>query len=346
MATAQEVAQAYQARQSALQTATARKVAAQFGRLDEHALSESWAAGVGQAVQATVEQSQLAAAQAAAPYLAALAAAQGVPIPPPLIVASALAGIASDGRPLASLLYLPILLIKSLIKRGVKYPEAFRQGAGFAGLIASTQVADAGRAATTVGMITNPGWVSYVRVLRLPSCSRCIILAGREYSWSTGFQRHENCDCEMWPLRHDSPERLLIQTPTEIFNSMSEEDQDKRFGKAGAEAIRLGADPAQVVNARRGMALAQVFGRQALITDEGTTKRGIYGSRMLDQGAATVRVKEEFATRLTKEGPEQRRITRQRVKTPRLMPEAVIEAANGDREEAIRLLKRFAYILD
>lgn len=41
--------------------------------------------------------------------------------------------------------------------------------------------------------------------------------------------------------------------PRSAFDAMSTAEQDKAFTKAGAEAIRQGADPAQVVNARRGM---------------------------------------------------------------------------------------------
>lgn len=322
MATPQEVAQAHQLQQSALATNTARAVAQQMGWLDEHALTESWAAGVGRQVQATVEQSQLAAAQAAAPYLAELAAAQGVPIPPPLIVASALAGIASDGRPLASLLYLPILLIKSLLTRGMRFPEAFRSGLSFGAVIAATQVSDAGRGGVTVGMVAEKSWVSYIRVLRLPSCSRCIILAGREYSWSTGFQRHDRCDCEMWPVRRDSPERDRIPMPEQIFADMSRDEQDKRFGKAGAASIRMGADMAQIVNARRGMTTTD---RGQSITTEGTTSRGIAGKRL---GG------------LKKQKGERYR----RSKVPRPMPEQLIKDANGDRELAIQFLYRFGYI--
>ena len=37
------------------------------------------------------------------------------------------------------------------------------------------------------------------------------------------------------------------------FNGMSEEEQDKVFGHADAQAIRDGADIYQVVNAHRGM---------------------------------------------------------------------------------------------
>jgi hypothetical protein len=147
----------------------------------------------------------------------------------------------------------------------------------------------------------------------------------------------------MMPIRSDSDINSMT-SPMELFEQMSAEEQDRRFGKAGAEAVRLGADLGQIVNARRGMQQASVFGRQTLLTTEGTTRRGVAGRRLIEQGAQTARVAEEFATRITRGGPEQRRVRRERVRTPRLMPEAILQAANGDRDEAIRLLQRFGFI--
>jgi hypothetical protein len=141
--------------------------------------------------------------------------------------------------------------------------------------------------------------------------------------------------------------------PRAWFDSLSKAEQDKQFTKAGAESIRLGADISQVVNARRGaygltpagariiadearmlrggrdvgrLQPVDVFGRPTLVTTEGTTVRGIAGQRL---GARETGVKAGG------------RYTRARV--PRLMPESLLAAAT-DREDAIRLLRRFGYI--
>lgn len=317
MATSEEVARAHQEQQRSLSVAASTAVARQFSRLDEHALSESWAAGVGRQAEATVTQAQLAAAQAAAPYLEQLAAAQGVPVAAPFIAAPALAGIASDGRSLASLLFLPVLLIRQLLGRGSPFRAALRQGQAFASTIAATQVFDSGRNAITVGMTAEKSWVSYVRFLQLPSCGRCVVLAGVEYPYSTGFQRHPRCDCFHLPLTKDSPERLLIRSPREAFDSMSAAEQDKAFTKAGAEAIRLGSDIGQVVNARRGMSTT-ADGRK--VTSEGTTRRGFAGRRMASIG--------------------------RRQSAARPMPEQILAEAGGDRELAVDLLYRFGYLVE
>lgn len=80
------------------------------------------------------------------------------------------------------------------------------------------------------------------------------------------------------------------------------------FTKDGAKAIRDGADPGQVVNARRGMAVSA--GRT--VTTEGTSRRGFARSRL---GGAV-----------------------------RLMPEQIYRDASS-REEAVRLLRLHGYLV-
>lgn len=89
----------------------------------------------------------------------------------------------------------------------------------------------------------------YTRVLVPPSCSRCTILAGRHYPYSAGFLRHPRCDCVHAPYVGDKPP--AVRSPEDAFRSMSEVEQDATFTKAGAEAIRQGADMGRVVNARQ-----------------------------------------------------------------------------------------------
>ena len=341
MAVGEETARAHQRQQRSIILAVIGAVLGLWRRLNRDQLTESWQAGVGPSIVDTVARAQLQAAVMVPTYLRDLARVQGVALPDFEVVPEALSGVASDGRPLESLLYQPIIAFKRLLADGVDPNEAMRRATAHMAMIAATQAADAGRGAVEAGMTANRVWVMYVRVVNLPACSRCIILAGRVYPLSTGFQRHPNCDCGMMPV---TSEDVDIPSPRDLFEQMSPEEQDRRFGKAGAEAVRLGADLGQVVNARRGMRQASVFGRQTLITTEGTTRRGVAGRRLIEQGAGTERVAEEFATRVTRQGRQQRQVRRERVRTPRLMPEAILQAAEGDRDEAIRLLQRFGFI--
>lgn len=117
--------------------------------------------------------------------------------------------------------------------------------AAFDGLIRSL-ISDAGRTASVVSNATRPAVTGYVRSLIPPSCSRCAILAGRVYRYSTGFRRHPRCDCLMTPT-DATIGPALVTDPTEAF----EKGWIRGLSKGDAEAIKNGADISQVVNVRR-----------------------------------------------------------------------------------------------
>jgi hypothetical protein len=282
----------------------------------------------GAAIVAAVAEGQLTVADAAQAYIAAQMAAQGgSALAEATLVAAAFAGIAPDGGPLETLLFLPAIGVRRRLAAGMTGDEAMLGGLADMARYASTAVADTARSADQVAMTASPSCVAYVRVVQLPACSRCIVLSGRMYSRSEGFLRHPNCDCQTLPLREkDWPS---VPTPAELFDRMPEAEQRRVFTVAGADAIRSGADVGQVVNARRGMATVHMAGRTLQTTSEGTTRRGLYGSRMRRAGG-------EFAR-----FPGQRY---SRVTTPRLMPEEILRIADN-RAEQLRLLRRYGYIV-
>ncbi|MEU7741989.1 hypothetical protein [Nonomuraea sp. NPDC049158] len=307
----QQVVDAHYRAQQQIAAVTAAQAQELWRGIEATSAIEQWTQLLAQVVQ-LLTTGQLAAARLTMPYLRELATAQGVPPNAAVVNAAALAGIASDGRTLASLLMQPALQTAGWRARGADDQTALRSGLASLVRIVDTQVADASRVADQVGITGTRTWVTYVRNVSLPACGRCIILAGRSYSWSTGFARHENCDCTMVPQREgDTPPT----SPRELFDSMTSEQQQRAFTAAGAEAIRLGADPGQIVNARRGMSKAG--GR--LVTTEGTTRRSVAGRRM--------------------------QLTSGRRSAIRPMPEQLLADAGGDRDEAIRLLSRFGYLL-
>lgn len=235
-------------------------------------LSGSWAAQVPLLVP-VLSGIQVKAASAGASYGAATLAEQGLyEAPRHFVNPGAFGGIASDGRTLEGLLYAAIPHTKTLIAGGMDPRQAVKQGGKFLTTITRTQVADAGRGAAGVDTATR-NRVSYVRMLNPPSCSRCSILAGRVYRWNAGFRRHNRCDCVhvMTTAKAAAETEGLVHDPYEYFKSLSPEDQDKNYTKAGAQAIRDGGDIFQVVNSRRGMKPA------GLVTTEGTSKRGNFG---------------------------------------------------------------------
>ena len=285
----------------------------------------AWFAGPAQVLwNAMVEAQRLAAAQGAAYVSAALLAAGVAPNPVAELVPDSLSGIASDGRDLASLLAWPIRRGERLVEQGMPPAEVTPRIVAELVMIGRTQVADAGRVATSIAQVTDRSIVGYVRMVELPACARCILLAGRLYSWSEGFARHPNCDCVHVPVSSLDEAGELGRTghAFALFEQMSASEQDRAFGRAGARAIRDGSDLRQVVNARRGM-YTTADGHKA--TTEGTTSRGFAGRRL---------------GQLERQRGRRYRASR----TVRLTPEQIYAEAGDDREEAIRLLRRFGYV--
>lgn len=281
--------------------------------VDPDRIAESWTAQLVELVTLTTA-TQVAAARAADGYLDDVLSEQGIsPTSRARVAPSAFAGIASDGRPLASLLYQPVISTLAAIGTGVGVDDALVRGHSDLDTIVRTQVADAGRAADQVALAVRPPAAGYVRMVVGRTCSRCILLAGQRYRWNSGFQRHPRCDCVHVPAAEDTGDDIRTD-PKALFEAMSVAEQDRVFTRAGAEAIREGADINQVVNARRGMYTA-ADGRR--LTKAGATRRGLAGQRL---GA-----------------PRGRRATR-------LMPEQIFREAN-DRDDALRLLRMHGYIL-
>lgn len=243
-------------------------------------LEASWAV-TGPRVALLVASAQLGAARDGAVSVPAVLTELGGDVEPlAQVQPSAFAGVAADGRPLASLLYGAVVVAKQWmaidvlvdgfraeVSGGATVSEALAVGGRSLDMYVHTTVADAGRQAQSVAITTRPH-VQWVRFVNLPCCSRCAILAGRVYRWSHGFKRHPRCDCNMLPQTVANPlPDELISDPGAILRTG--QVTDLTIGQR--EALANGADPYQVVNARRKGA--------GMTTTEGTTRRGLAGSR-------------------------------------------------------------------
>lgn len=246
---------------------------------------------------------------------------------------AALIGVASDGRPLDSLLYGPVITAKGKIADGASPAVAWDSGLQSLAMRFHTLLADTARAATGLSIAARPR-VGYVRMLVGRSCSRCAILAGRFYPYSAGFLRHPQCNCRHIPASEDTADDVRTD-PQKFFTSLGEAEQDKVFTKAGAQAIRDGADINQVVNARRGAHGLDVAGSSLL--DRGLVRQSVYGRQL--------HTTTEGMTRRGLANKSLRARGRDPKTTPRLMPEAIYELA-GSREEALRLLQMNGYVVD
>lgn len=326
-------------------------------RVDRGDISDSWLRLLPDAAAAVVA-GQTVAAEMADPYLTRQLVDAG--LDHPRIAPDGFVGPMGGEPPVEDLLYLPAIDAKQRIATGASPRGALRLAEIPLAMYARTVVTDAGRLSTAAGMGARPHTSGFYRMLQPPSCSRCAILAGKHFRYNTGFQRHPRCDCVHIPVR-EADDSLAFDPRKAI-----EAGQVTGLSKAELRAIvEFGADPAQVVNARRGMYLAG--GRK--FTTTGTTRRGIAGARILardleralgrDVAGRTFRnvtfdrLKALEYAELLRRGKTFTRVTRtgrvqtysyRFARTPRPTPEQILADARS-RDEAIRLLVNNGYII-
>ncbi|WP_254407233.1 hypothetical protein [Streptomyces sp. GMY02] len=309
----------------------ADRVQSLWRQLDPRDLDASWAA-IAPLLTSAVADGQRDAAGQADGYVAAVLAADGADSEPEGTVSpAAFAGTAADGRPLRSLFYEPLIDVKWNRAQGVAARESLLSGLNALLRAAATEAADAGRTAAGASIAGNRTIQGYIRVVNPPACARCIILAGVEYGWNAGFQRHPRCDCVHMPatLIARGRHHRGAFSPKAYFDSLSEREQARIFTRDGAQAVRDGASLASVVNARRGMYTADAYGQRVRATRDSTTRRGAFYR--------------QERQRAIQRGLIPRSGRGFRLMTPRLLPEEIYRLA-GSRAEAIAMLRRFGYL--
>lgn len=350
--TVESVAAEYQARQIQIAAVTANQMLALWRQVSGGDISASWGA-VAPLAALVLTRGQVQAASMADGYLNSVADAfGGVSFANSAVEPVGFGGVSSDGRNLTGMLDAAVVASKRSILAGATVPAALQSGASVLRVIATSQVADAGRTATSVAMFTRdepapasthpfkgPGGhmyvkdgdgktvphfraQSYVRFVNAGACARCIILAGKKYHKQSPFLRHPHCHCTHIPVDENLGDYPATD-PKAAYDNMTQAERVKTFGKAGARAIDEGADMSQVVNARQGIYTTD-SGR--LATRMGTTKRGFYGSSQ---------------TEFTNTGTTSKY---GRTVQARLMPEEIFKVAQN-REDALRLLRHYRYII-
>lgn len=308
-----------------LQSSAAGKLLQLWRGVDRNRILLSWREMVPEAV-AIITASQLAAAEDATDYMAAALAAQSLDTSGPAVRPAAFAGLAyplTDTAiqfDLAETLMAPAFTALTGIRGGLTLSRSMGGGLNDLMLRSQMQISDAARNAGSVSLSSRDRPAGYVRMLNPPSCSRCAILAGKWFRANQGFSRHPGCDCRHIPSAESRADDLTTD-PYEYFRSLPEAEQNRTFTKAGAKAIRDGADVFQVVNARKGM---YTSAGGSLVTKEGVTRRGYWGSQQ--------------ATR-DRKGSERYGVSRRQ----RMMPEEIYKRAKSP-ERAKALLEEYGYI--
>jgi hypothetical protein len=258
------------------------------------------------------------AAATSSGYTRGILARQGLDVRAAPISAKAFAGRAADGRDAGTLLQMSVIRTKTSISRGASPAVAKTVGGEFLRSVVLTETVDAAAAADSVAIAsaandskTTVGWV---RMVSPNACGRCAVLAGKFYRWNDGFLRHPRCSCVHIPSVEAVAGDVSVD-PEKYFESLSRDRQDRAFGKANAEAIRLGGDMNQVVAASgRSGGLYTSGGRR--YTREGTTKRGFYRRNTAGGQAGEARP----------------------------TPWQIIRDADGDEAAAYLMLDRYGYV--
>ena len=268
-----DVAKHYERVQS-YQRDALRVALAAWGEVAPGAISETWEPLL-PTVTIAVTSAQISAAESSLVSYRDMAVKTGqYRLPRAFVDPDSVAGESSDGGDLEAALYVPAIRAKQAISAGAAPAPAMKAVQSEFRMLVGSLVADSGRkAATALNATRFTG--GYVRMLNPPSCSRCAILAGRWFRWNDGFRRHPQCDCVHIPAKSGdwARDEGFVSDPYEYFESLSEADQARLFGKSNARAIRDGADIFQVENAKRGMAI------DGQTTTASTSRRGIYRGR-------------------------------------------------------------------
>lgn len=233
-------------------------------RLMDDDLETSWARIV-RRLTLIVASAQLGAARSGAEYVPAVLAEIGADVDPAGSVRpQGWAGVASDGRPLGSLLYASVVHARGVLGTGQKLPQALAGGRKHLDMLVRTQVADASRGAAGVAIAARPG-IGWTRMVSAPCCQRCAVLAGKRFRYNDGFLRHPRCDCRHIPVGQDF----------ERFTSEVRPAQVRDLTEAQRQAVEDGADLNQVINTHRKGARSA----DGMTTSEGTSRRGVAGAR-------------------------------------------------------------------
>ena len=299
------------------------------------------------ATAALITQYQERAAEYGAEAVAASEDIYGVPLEDrtPDIVPLAFAGVThgttydmgDGGMPNEYVVHHSSDIMKRGIMAGLGRELVMEAGFTYMRTMAASLTADAARNAGMTKAGTSTVLTDYVRAVQPGACSRCIILAGKETNEVT-FRRHPQCRCYAMPVPAIDDGSIGVD-PKAYFDALSPEEQNKRFTKAGAEAIREGANMGRVVSARAGA-------DGIAWNSHGAGKDRARGARMQKRIIGTRKDGTPIEVYATWALTSRRGRKLYRYEAgKRLMPESIMARANGDKAEFRRLLRYYGYMI-
>lgn len=337
-----DLAFAHQADRIALGNTVAGRVAKLWRLMDLRDLDAHWDFVAPQMVQ-QISNAQLVSVHQATKYSAALDNSYEYAPPNTVLNAAAFTNVMGDGRQVAPALYGAVTNTKTLIGQGVQPVRAFESAAHFVAVIAQAALQDIGRNADRA-IAGGKQYTRYIRVANGSCCSRCAILVGM-YSSQDAFLRHVSCQCSTVAVTETGRTPKDLPTdPLQLFDSLSKAEQDRTFTNAGAEAIRNGADPVSVVNARRGAYGIGYSGHSTVPNPSRSVLKPLTIGRKADGSLLQVYATTEGTTARGAFAKSANTDANRRTATVRLMPETIVKQAGGNPERMRELLTRYGYI--
>lgn len=162
-----------------------------------------------------------------------------------------LAGVASNGRPLDSLLYGGVIEAKQAVGAGASPADGLAQGGRWLGMVSSSQVIDAATMAQGISRVCRPAITGYIRTVSGGACKRCAVLAGKWYRYNASFERHPRCNCDgMETTERFDKSKMLADAKAEVKHVIASGGVTD-LTVAERAALSEGADFSSIVNSRQ-----------------------------------------------------------------------------------------------
>lgn len=203
------------------------------------------------AAAAAIEVAQTASAVTSADYLPAILSEYDTPATPVGDVdTTAFSGVNRYGVPVGEALTGATTYAKNRVANGWDVVDALRSTRDWLTASTLTMVNDSGRSVVSADLAQRPALGGYVRFEQPNCCARCAVLSGKWFRWNEGFQRHNRCRGHHVPAKNEAWARAegFMTDPHDWFRGLTTAEQDRALGKAGAQAVRDGADINRVVN--------------------------------------------------------------------------------------------------
>jgi hypothetical protein len=181
-----------------------------------------------------VTRAQTEGVRLTAGYLAAYLRSESGRGTVPAIDSARYAGVSRDGRPLAEALRSPIIGVLSSLKQGDSPDKALALGLVRARRSVAFEAVQTPREALLDAIEEHPRIEGFQRQVA-GTCGACMALSGEP-----NMEVHPGCQCLPVPKVSGVATAIAIPTGTQLFRSLSTQQQDAAVGSQAAELIREG----------------------------------------------------------------------------------------------------------